>query len=298
MRIATTQLYDRSLTLMSRLSADADAAQTAIATQKKFTTPADNAGAYLQLQSLRRAGADDTVYSANIGLAQSLLTQTDATLGNVETQLQRARELTTQAATGTLTDANRAAIAMELDSIRDELFTLANTKDLRGEPLFGGATGSTAYTKASDGTISFAGTGTPSPIPISAGDAIQATVPGDQLFGTGADDMFAVLGTLSAALKAGGDVKAATGDALTAFTTRISEIGSGRASVGARGARLDLDADRLADVAIDREAARAGIEDTDIAATVTQLQKTLTVLQATQASFSKLTALSLFDYLR
>ena len=33
-------------------------------------------------------------------------------------------------------------------------------------------------------------------------------------------------------------------------------------------------------------------------ATITELQKTLTVLQATQASFSKLTQLSLFNYLR
>jgi flagellar hook-associated protein 3 FlgL len=40
------------------------------------------------------------------------------------------------------------------------------------------------------------------------------------------------------------------------------------------------------------------LEDTDVTTAVTQLQKTLTILQATQASFTKLTSLSLFDYLR
>ena len=40
------------------------------------------------------------------------------------------------------------------------------------------------------------------------------------------------------------------------------------------------------------------MEDTDITSAVTELQKTLTILQATQASFTKLTGLSLFDYLR
>jgi flagellar hook-associated protein 3 FlgL len=298
MRIATSQLYDRPMSLMARLTAEADTAQTQIATQKQFTAPSGNASAYLKLQGLKRAGADDSAYSANIVTAQSLLSQSDSTLGSIETQLQRAQELTSQAATGTLTDANRQAIAKELDTIRDELFALANSKDTRGQPLFGSATGNEAYAKAADGTISFVGSGAPSPIPVSAGDAIHATVPGDDLFGSGAGDMFAVIADLSAALKTGGDVKAATGSALSAFTGLLSEVGAGRASVGARGARLELDADRLADIAIDREAVRGGIEDTDIASAMTQLQKTLTVLQATQASFTKLTALSLFDYLR
>ncbi|MBL7344927.1 hypothetical protein, partial [Escherichia coli] len=59
-----------------------------------------------------------------------------------------------------------------------------------------------------------------------------------------------------------------------------------------------LQADRLTSVAETREATRSGIEDTDIPTAVASLQKTLTVLQATQASFSKLTSVSLFDYIK
>ncbi|MES2986749.1 MAG: flagellar hook-associated protein FlgL [Pseudomonadota bacterium] len=299
MRIATSQLYDKPMSLMARLSAQADAAQTSIATEKKYQAPSDNAGAYLQLQGLKRAGADDKAYASNVDMARSVLEQGDTTLGNIETQLQRALELTTKAANGTLTDANRVAIAEELDAIRDELFSLANTKDMRGQPLFGGAQGDVAYSRAVDGTISFEGGGdAPAAIPVGEGDSVQASVPGSKLFGTGASDMFKVLGDLSAALRAGGDVSTATGDALTAIKTRLDDVGAGRAMAGARAARLELDADRLAEVAGDREVTRASIEDTDIASAVTELQKTLTVLQATQASFTKLTAMSLFDYLR
>ena len=46
------------------------------------------------------------------------------------------------------------------------------------------------------------------------------------------------------------------------------------------------------------EAARSAIEDVDVSQAITDLQKTMTVLQATQASFSKLSGLSLFNYLR
>lgn len=299
MRIATSQLYERPRSMMAHLTAQADAAQTSIATEKKYTTASDNAGAYLQLQGLKRAGADDKSYAANINLAQSLLEQTDSVLSSVETQLLRAKELSQKASNGTLSDANKIAIAAELDAIRDELFSLANTRDVRGQPLFGGPEGDTAFVRASDGVISYAGgAGDPAKIPVGEGDAIQATIPGNPLFGAGAADMFAVIGALSDALKAGGDTMAATASAQNALTTRLEEVGAGRASAGARAARLELDADRLADVAIAREATRAGVEDTDIAAAVTQLQKTLTVLQATQASFTKLTSLSLFDYLR
>lgn len=299
MRIATSQLYDRPMTLMSRLSAQADAAQTSIATEKKYAAPSGNAGAYLQLQGLKRAAADDKTYASNVDLARSVLEQGDSTLGNIETQLQRALELTTEATTGTMSDSNRVAIAEELDAIRDELFALANSKDVRGQPLFGGSQGGVPYSRATDGTISFEGGPNPAAaIPVGEGDTVQANVAGSQIFGSGANDMFKMLGDLSAALRAGGDVSAATGAGLTAIKTRLDEVGGGRAMSGARAARLELDADRLTEVAGDREVTRAGIEDTDIAAAITELQKTLTVLQATQASFTKLTALSLFDYLR
>jgi flagellar hook-associated protein 3 FlgL len=231
-------------------------------------------------------------------MAQGLLAQTDTALDSVEAQLQRALELATQAATGTMSDANRKAIGEELIEIRDALFALANTKDVRGQPLFGGATGDVAYVEAADGTISFAGTGEPSAIPIGEGISIQGTVTGTRAFASGASDMFAVIGAFADALEAGGDVKAAGNAALDGLNASLGSVNLARASAGARAARLELDTERLVDAGEARETARTALEDTDVTTAVTQLQKTLTILQATQASFTKLTSLSLFDYLR
>ena len=47
-----------------------------------------------------------------------------------------------------------------------------------------------------------------------------------------------------------------------------------------------------------RSTEEADLGGTDIASTVAQLQQTLTVLEASQASFSKLSNLSLFNNLR
>ncbi len=299
MRISTSQMYSRPVSLMTQLTAEADKTQTQIATTKLGITAASDAAAYVKLQQIQRASTGDATYKANINVAQGVLSQTDTALEGVDTQLQRALELATRAANDTLSDSDRAAIGEELSAIRDTLYGLANTKDdIRGQPLFGGATGDTAYVKNADGSISFAGTGEPSAIPVADGESVQPTISGQRVFSTADGDMFKTIGDLADALKSGTNVKAAAGTALTGINASIDQVSLARASVGARGARLDLQADRLTDVAETREATRSGIEDTDIPTAVANLQKTLTVLQATQASFTKLNSVSLFDYLK
>ena len=299
MRIATSQMYSRPTSLMTQLTAAADKTQTQIATTKLGITAASDAAAYIKLQQIQRATTGDATYKSNITIAQGVVAQTDQTLEGVETQMQRALELATRAKSDTLSASDRASIGEELDSIRDTLFALANTKDdIRGQPLFGGATGDTAYVKNADGSISFAGTGEPSAIPIGDGESVQPTISGERVFSPAGADMFAILGSLSDALKSGTNVQAAGAAALDGINASLDTVALARASVGARGARLDLQADRLTDVAETRETTRSGIEDTDIPTAVAKLQKTLTVLQATQASFTKLTSVSLFDYLK
>lgn len=302
MRISTSQTYDRSLTQMMALNVGADRLQGQIATGKRIAAPSDDAAAFLRLDGLRRAGADDKVNAANLDLAQTLLTQTDSTLGQVETQLQRANEIAIQANGPGMNETTRGPLVEMLKGVIDDLLSLANTRDLRGQPLFGGAAGDTAYARGPDGAIAFAGTGEPSAIPIGEGTSIRASESGARIFGGAGDpatpDMFATLSALSAALQSGEPVDAAVATALTGIAASLDQVGATRASVGARMTRIELEQGRIDEVGIAREAQRSGIEDTDVASTITELQKTLTVLQATQASFSKLTSLTLFDYLR
>ena len=68
--------------------------------------------------------------------------------------------------------------------------------------------------------------------------------------------------------------------------------------IGARGARLTIVSTAMTDAGTARETQRSALEDTDVTTTIADLQKTMTILQATQASFTKLSSLSLFDYLR
>ena len=304
MQIGTGLFYDRGAAQLGKLSARADMLGAQIATGKKLTAPSQDVVAYNRLAGIARANAGDTVYGANLTLAQSLLQQSDTTLSAVTTQIQRAQELTVQAATGTLGDATRKTIATELAGIRDDLVGLANTRDARGQPLFGAASGAVAVTQAADGSVSFAGTGTPATIPVADGVNIAATDSAARVFGGVADGaggtttVFAVLSDIIAALNAGGTVTAAAGTAATGLAESLTQVTGAQGSIGARAARLDLVAAQASDAADLRELDRSALEDTDLSTAITQLQKTLTILQATQASFTKLGQLSLFDYLR
>lgn len=272
--LSTRLFYDRSATSMQSLSARADTLNTQVSTGKKLLAPSDDSVGYQRLQGLARAGADASAYSGNITLAQSVLQQADTTLGSITAQLQRASELSIQAANGTLTTEARAAMATEMEGILATITGLADAKDVRGGALFG------------DGAA----------IPIGDGQSVLPSAAATTFLGTpGGTDIASTITAVVTALRAGESVPASANADLATISTQVINA---QASVGARAARVDLQAAQLKGAATDREITRTAIEDADITETITELQKTMTILQATQASFSKLSALSLFDYLR
>lgn len=300
MQVSTGRFYDTAARTMARLTSHAGEMQERIATGKRLAAPSDDAVAYRRLQGLAQANADGAVHGQNLKVAGSVLAQADSVLTGVTDQLQRASELALQAANGTMSTADRRVIGLEMESILWSLIQLANAEDPRGEPLFGGADGGAGAVRQADGSYALANLA-PSAIPVGEGEAIRASEPAARVFGfagaNGATDVIAVVQALATALQSGTDqatIEAGVAD-LKLAGDQVSAV---QASLGARAARVDLAQAQLDRAATDREEARSGLEDADVTATVTELQKTMTVLQATQASFSKLSSLSLFDYLR
>ncbi|MGC6400432.1 flagellar hook-associated protein FlgL [Sphingomonas sp. FW199] len=297
MSIATASFYDRSTSLMLRMSSRAETLQTQIATGKKLLTAADDPGGYQRLAMLKRESVAAETTTANLALAQGLLAQSDSLLGSVDDRLQRVSELTVRARSGILSQGDREAVATELDTIRDELLSLANSRDSRGAPIFGGSSTGDAFTQAADGTVSYTGDGAPVPIPIGEGRSVIASENGEHIFmPAGGTDIFATLAAVSASIRSG-DAAGTAGhndDILAA----LDHVAAARASVGAREMRVELETQRRKTEETDREIAMSSIEDVDVTKAVTELQKTLTILQATQSSFTRLSQLTLFDQLR
>lgn len=299
MQISTSAFYGNTATRMSTMMQRAQTLQTEIATGKKIQTPSDAPGVSQQLAEIARKDADSGVYAANLKTADSLLSQADGVLKQIYTQVTRAKEQAIGAATGTQAGSDRKIFGTELASILGAIVGLANVDNIRGEPLFGNPAGERAVVQGADGGFTYAVTNV-SPIPIGDGQDVQATESAARLFtlpdGT---DMLATLGALATALQSGDPGAARTAsDALDTIQKGLDQIADIQASVGARGARVDLQQTLLQTADTDRAALRSQLEDTDITAAVVELQQMLTALSATQSSFSKLAQLSLFDYIR
>lgn len=292
--VSTRAFYDTAASRMTTLTGQTDTLMTQLSTGKRIHAASDDSLAWARLQALAQAKTDATTDTANVKLAQSILQQGDSTLTAITTQLQQASELAVQAGNGTLNPDGKAAIATQLSGILESLVSLANTRDARGLPLFGGDGAGAAVTRNADGTLAFA-TGKAGAIPIGEGQTVETGAPASAFLKAGDLDIGAALTAMIEALNAGGTIPEDATDALKAISEQTTAT---QAALGARAARVDLVAAQQTTAATDREIARSDLEDVDMTTAITELQKTMTVLQATQASFSKLSSLSLFDYLR
>lgn len=308
MQIGTSYSYDRSIMQMRGLSDETNRLLNELANSKRIVSPSVDPLAHSRIIALDRTMANDKQFASNVTLASSLLDQSDDALASVETQLQRAHELALRASNDTLSPADRAAVSAELASIVDDMFTIANATDVRGTALFGGASAGAAFTRDTNGVVSFAGQGEAPPTPIGPNATIAATDSGARIFGGlevagETTDLFAIVGNLARALSPDStatpdEIRAAIDKGIEGIDAAGERLGTARASVGARGARLELESERLASLATENDIQKTGLDGYDMQTTIAQLQQTMLTLQATQASFTKISQLSLFEYLR
>ncbi len=298
MQIASSLMFDRSAARMGSLMSTAVKLQTQIATGKKFTSPSENVSVGQQLAEFDRKNIDAQAYTSNMNMSSSLLSQADTTLNSITEQMQRATELTVRAGNGSLSVQDRKVIGDEMKAIVDTLVGLGNVSDSNGRSLFGSASGTPAITKNPDGTFLYNTAPALSEVPIADNMTIQPTETAARIFQSPAGDTLAILTQLATALQQGDTTGESARNMLDKVNSATDQISIVQSSIGARAARVDLQQTLQENVSADREELRSSLEDTDMTSAAAEFAKTMTILNATQASFSKLSQLSLFSYLR
>src|SRR4051812_44557619 len=141
MRITQRSLVTTSLQGLNRNMDAIAKLQMQLTSGKTINKPSDDpTGTNAALQT-RQEMAGATQYARNISDGLGQLDATDSALQGMVKQVQRVRDLAVQASnTGAMSDASRAAIAIEVTGIRESLLGLANTQ-VQGQPIFGGLTG-------------------------------------------------------------------------------------------------------------------------------------------------------------
>ncbi|WP_417796680.1 flagellar hook-associated protein FlgL [Stutzerimonas nitrititolerans] len=158
MRISTLQAFNNGVTGLQRNYSNVTRTQEQISTGNRILTPADDPVASVRLLQLEQQQNVLSQYNANLTAADSSLVQEESTLNSVNTVLLRVRELALRAGNGSLSAEDRQSIAAELSEREDELLSLMNTRNARGEYLFSGFQGKTQpFVRAADGSYSYQG---------------------------------------------------------------------------------------------------------------------------------------------
>lgn len=158
MRISTLQAFNNGVAGLQRNYANATRTQEQISTGNRILTPADDPVASVRLLQLEQQQNVLGQYNSNLTAAKNSLTQEEVTLNSVNTVLHRVRELALQAGNGALDPQDRKSIAAELREREDELLSLMNTRNARGEYLFSGFQGKTQpFVRGPDGSYKYEG---------------------------------------------------------------------------------------------------------------------------------------------
>ena len=300
---STSAFYERSTMDLSALRAQSEALQASLSSGQRLTRSSDDPVAASRLRQLQRADALATVDTSNADRATSDLQLADGAIGSIADSITRVKELATQAANGTLTPAQRASIGSEIAAIRDNVIQLANSRDGAGNALFGGQAGGAAYTVDAAGNATYAGTATSGDLPLGDGQTVTRSMTGPEILNFTVNgtptDLLAAMKALADGLQAGGSgVQHVANDGLAAMDQGLDAITTAQTVVGTRLSWIDTVAERRTNLSEMRSTEESDVGGTDIASTVAKLQETMTVLQASQASFTKLASLSLFDLIK
>ncbi|MFM9935875.1 MAG: flagellar biosynthesis protein FlgL [Novosphingobium sp.] len=301
---STSAFFDRSTQSLSSLRGQAEALQNQIGSNSKLTKSSDDPLAASLLRGLARQEALGTVDAAAANRATTDLNFTDAALNQFANYVTRAQELATQAASSLLPAAQRASIGTELAQIHTSLVSLANTRDSAGHALFGGDSAGDAYRiNVATGAAEYLGTGSAGELSLGDGQSVSRTLTGPE-FLTFKDsagnptDLMTVIKSLSDALSGGAAGTAGVAStALGALSNGLDAITTAQTVVGSRLSWIDISTERQQTMSEARNSEQSEIGSPDLASALAKLSELSTVLQASQASFSKLANLSIFDVL-
>lgn len=269
------------------------ALQERASTLKNITRASDDPAGTANVLALRSQLSAAGQYAQNISDGNGWLATADTSLGQATNLLNRVRDLTLQAANGTLNSAGKEAIAVELEGLNKDLLARANTQYL-GRNLFAGTSdASGAFTNGTPPVFNGVLGGTVERR-VSTAETVRVDVDGGAIFGDGAGSVFALVSNMVADIRGGANVSVR----LTAIDDRLQSIINGRAEVGTRQAHLQTAADALQQLRTTLDAQRSSIEDADMGRVILDLKLQETNYQAALAVTAKVLQPTLMDFLR
>ena len=266
-----------------------------LATGSRVNKPSDDPAGAAQMVSNSAQSSQADTFLRSIASLNGLLQTADSTLSSVVTALQRAISLGIEGANGTLSDSDRADVASELTGIKQQLLSLANTP-YQGEFIFSGTSTAQPFVAdpASPSGVTYNGNSGTNKVQVGQNYSLQINQPGSQLFTSTSGNVFQSISDLIDALQTNNNI----GTAVSELSDAYNHITAQRVFYGNALNQLQAQQNYLNSEKVDLANAADSISATDMAATSTAFTQSQVAIQADLAVMSRMSQVSLFDYLR
>jgi flagellar hook-associated protein 3 FlgL len=307
MKISTHLLFDRGSAQMSTVQNQLAKSQAQLAQGKQVINASDAPNQAATIQRLQSILTRQESYQSSLNTIKSRLQGEESALQSVSDLIIRAKEVAVQGANDTLNAGNREALATEMQALRDQMLSLANTKDSNGNYLFAGSrVKQAAFSETANGSPVYLGdqthmnvrvgdqrsiavnrTGTDAFVPVPRVDKDGSTV------GVG---FFKVMDDLiDGLINVNGDnIRRGVGE----LDTLQTGVSLSLAQVGTNLNVVDQQTAVIEDTTLNLKTTLSSIEDLDFASAITKMYQQMMSLEAAQSSFAKISQLNLFDYIK
>ncbi|MBI5741909.1 MAG: flagellar hook-associated protein FlgL [Nitrospirae bacterium] len=266
-----------------------------LSTGKKINKPSDDVFGMVKSMDYKVSINEIDQYRKNTSEAESYLGLTDTIMGSAADVLARARELAVEASTGTQTAENRAGIAVEIASLRDELLRLSQTQ-LGDKYIFSGY--KTDTQPFDDVTFAYEGDANDINVFIARDSTLTVNITGEEAFSYGGESFFETLDNLYNVLTDSNSTEDTISAFITTIDNDIAQVANARAKVGARWSRLEDLKYYLDERDVTLQMLLSNTEDADIAGTISEIAKIEVALESLRASGSNVISQSLMDFLQ
>ena len=307
MKISTNLMFERAAKQMTSSQTNLAKSQAQLAQGKQIINPSDAPDQASTVQRLKSILSRQDSYQTALNTVQNRLQGEDSTLSSVSDLLIRAKEIAVQANNDTLSPDNRKALGVELQGLRDQMLSLANTRDSSGNFLFGGSKVTQApFVSVAGGSPQYAGDQTrmsvmvgenrSMPINRTGTDAfvpVNRTLPDGTTQGVGffnvMDDLIKGVNTSDRPKMQGG---------LGELDTLLGGLSMARANIGSGLKGIDQQTSVIEDTVLNLKTTLSSVEDLDYASAITKMNQQMLSLEAAQSSFAKISQLNLFNYIK
>lgn len=268
------------------------------------TTAADNPAATQDLVDLGSSFAAAQSYQSNLGNVQAEASAADTSLSSAIRLIQSARSVASQGAGSTATATQRQNLATQIQSIQQQLVSLANTQ-VGGRYIFGGDQDQTEpyqyNASGAEGVDALRTASSTRQIVNPAGEVVYQSLTAGMIFDPSSggspttSNSFAALRNLQNALQANDPTGIAT--ALTSLASASAWLNQQQVYYGTAEQRLTSEQSNVASQLNAIQTSMGGIRDANIAQDATDLTRESTLQQASMAAQAEVPQKSLFDYL-